>query len=304
MPIYHINKENLTEISETQFDLEKDIQTLVEGNMKTIFNLEFVTSEFELDRLRIDSLGFDKQSKSFTIIEYKREKNFSVIDQGYAYLSLLLNNKAEFILKFNENKNEEFLKKDSVDWSQSRVIFISPMFTPYQRKAIEFKDLPIELWEVKKYSNQTVLFNQIQAPSKSESINMISQRSEIVKQVSKEVKVYDEEYHFQHTTDKIKAMYEELKRSILSLGNDITSKPLKIYIAFVRKTNFVDIALHTSYLTIYINMKKGMLKDPENVARDISQLGHWGNGDYELKLVDLKNLNYVLNLIKQSYEKN
>ena len=28
----------------------------------------------------------------------------SVIDQGYAYLSLLLNNNAEFILKFNENK--------------------------------------------------------------------------------------------------------------------------------------------------------------------------------------------------------
>jgi len=27
MPIYHINKGNLIEISETQFDLEKDIQT-------------------------------------------------------------------------------------------------------------------------------------------------------------------------------------------------------------------------------------------------------------------------------------
>jgi hypothetical protein len=50
-------------------------------------------------------------------------------------------------------EKEQFLKKDNVDWSQSRVIFISPQFTTYQRKAIEFKDLPIELWEVKKYSN-------------------------------------------------------------------------------------------------------------------------------------------------------
>lgn len=79
-----------------------------------------------------------------------------------------------------------------VDWTQSRLIFVSPNFTTYQRKAIEFKDLPIELWEVKLYSNNTILFNQIQSPEKSESITTISQGSEIVKQVSKEVKVYDE----------------------------------------------------------------------------------------------------------------
>ena len=171
MPIYNIIKDTLTEISEVPFELEKNIQYLVEHNIITIFNLDFVTSEFELNELRIDSLGFDNDSKSFIIIEYKKDKNFSVIDQGYVYLSLLLNNKAEFILKYNETrKKEHFLKKDNVDWSQSRVIFIAPQFTAYQRKAIEFKDLPIELWEVKKYSNNTILFNQIQAPEKSESI--------------------------------------------------------------------------------------------------------------------------------------
>ena len=73
------------------------------------------------------------------------------------------------------------IKKNDVDWSQSRVIFVSPNFTNYQRKAIEFKDLPIELWEVKIYSNNTILFNQIQSPEKSESITTISQKSEIVR---------------------------------------------------------------------------------------------------------------------------
>ncbi|MGH9952883.1 MAG: hypothetical protein ACRD5J_14765, partial [Nitrososphaeraceae archaeon] len=110
---------------------------------------EFITSEFELDGLRVDTLGFDKESKSFVVIEYKRDKNISVIDQGYAYLALLLNNKADFILVYNETGEEKKLKKNEVDWSQSRVIFVSPSFTLYQRKAIEFKDLPIELWEVK-----------------------------------------------------------------------------------------------------------------------------------------------------------
>ena len=76
--------------------------------------------EFSLNGLRVDTLGFDKESRSFVIIEYKKDRNFTVIDQGYAYLALLLNNKAEFILKYNEN-NKAFLRKDNIDWSQSRI---------------------------------------------------------------------------------------------------------------------------------------------------------------------------------------
>jgi hypothetical protein len=83
-------------------------------------------------------------------IEYKHDKNISVIDQGYAYLALLLNNKAEFILVYNEMK--KILIQNDVDWTQTRVVFISPNFTTYQRKAIDFKDSPIELCEVKLYS--------------------------------------------------------------------------------------------------------------------------------------------------------
>jgi hypothetical protein len=75
--------------------------------------------------------------------------NFSVIDQGYAYLSLMLNNKADFILEYNENCKDT-LKRDDLDWSQSRVIFISPVFNNYQKESINFKDLPFELWEVKR----------------------------------------------------------------------------------------------------------------------------------------------------------
>jgi RecB family endonuclease NucS len=55
---------------------------MVEKNLTVIFKLEFVTSEFQLHELRVDTLGFDTESKSFVIIEYKRDKNISVIDQG------------------------------------------------------------------------------------------------------------------------------------------------------------------------------------------------------------------------------
>ena len=195
--IFSINRGILKEISEQHIELEKDIQKIVENNMYTIFGIDFVASEFELNGLRVDSLGYDKnESNSFTITEYKRDKSFSVIDQGYAYLGLLVNNQAEFILLYNE-KNKNPLRKEDVDWSQSRVIFISPFFTTYQRKAIEFKDLPMELWEARLYSNNTILFNQIKSPERSESITKISQKSALVRSVNQQVRVYNEDNHFE-----------------------------------------------------------------------------------------------------------
>ncbi|MEA3307712.1 MAG: hypothetical protein U9Q34_08010, partial [Elusimicrobiota bacterium] len=176
MQIY-IQKDKKVEIlREFDFKLEKELQNICEDNLSVLFGLEKIKSEFELDNLRIDTLAYDSKNKSFVIIEYKRGKNFSVIDQGYAYLSLLLNNKAEFILAYNENCNKNFRKKD-IDWEQTRVVFISPFFTIHQKQSVNFKDLPIELWEIKRFANKILVFNQIEALKNSESIKTVSKAS-------------------------------------------------------------------------------------------------------------------------------
>jgi predicted transport protein len=51
-------------------------------------------------------------------------------------------------------------------------------------------------------------------------------------------------------------------------------------------------------------MKKGELNDPKNLARDVSKIGHWGNGDYEIQIMNPEDIGYLLSLIRQSYEKN
>lgn len=270
MTLFEITKGNVAEISEVEIDLEKEIQRLVEFNMKTIFNLDFITSEFELNGFRIDSLGFDQESKSFTIIEYKKDRNFSVIDQGFAYLSLLLSNKAEYILKFNENKKEGFLKKEDVDWTQSRIIFISPVFTAYQRKAIEFKDLPIELWEVKKYSNQTILFNQIQTPTQSESILTITQKSDIIQSVTKEIKVYNEDSHLQSVDPDIKDLYYSLKESIINFDPKIKVVPRKKYVGFIRSQKFLNIHIKKQFLKLSFFVDKKGVNDPKKISKEIN----------------------------------
>lgn len=275
---------------------------MTENNLNTIFGLDFVKSEFSLNNFRIDTLAFDNEANAFVIIEYKRDKNFSVIDQGYAYLSLMLNNKADFILEFNENLGNT-LKRSDVDWSQSKVLFVSTSFTTYQREAINFKDLPIELWEVKRFENHTISYEQIQKSGSEESIRTISKTDHTIDRVAKEIKVYSEQEHLENASDEIKELYEKMKSAILNYDG-LEIKPKKKYIAFVSGKNVVDIHLQKKSLKMWINMSAGELEDPKGIARDVSATGHWGNGDYELQINTDEELTYILSLIKQSAKKN
>lgn len=303
MALFNIgNNERLENIKEKPFKLEKEIQSLTEKNLESIFGLDFVKSEFSLNNFRIDTLAFDKDAGAFVIIEYKRDKNFSVIDQGYAYLALMLNNKADFILEYNEN-SQETLKRNDVDWSQSRVIFISPSFTTYQKEAINFKDLPIELWEIKRYENQTIIYNQIKTSGAQESIKTISRHDEAIEKVTKEIKVYTEEEHLEKGTVETKELYETFKSAILNL-DELEVKPKKKYIAFVSGSNVVDVHVQKNALKMWLNVQRGDLDDPKKIARDVSTVGHWGNGDYEIVMRTDEEVEYILSLIKQSLKRN
>jgi hypothetical protein len=305
MAIYSQGK-SLQLIKENQFKYEKEIQQMVENNITTLLNLVFIKSEYSLNNFRIDTLAFDFETKSFVIIEYKRDKTFSVVDQGYAYLSLMLNNKADFILEYNENKHDNILKKTDVDWSQSRVIFVSPSFTSYQKEAINFKDLPIELWEIKRFENNTVSFEQIQKTNAIESIKTISKSSDkTVEKVNQEVKVFTENDHLQKADFKIIELYEKLKGGLLNLDDNVNIQPKKQTIGFrIDNAIFCDILILKKGLNIYINLKSGDLLDEKKIARDVSNIGHWGNGSYEIKLTDSENFEYILGLLKQSLKKN
>jgi predicted transport protein len=216
----------------------------------------------------------------------------------------MLNNKSDFILEYNENCGG-VLKRDDIDWTQSKVIFVSPHFTEYQKHSINFKDVPFELWEVKKYENDMIGLVQHKTTS-DESISTISDdKSNVVNQVSREVKVYTEEYHFKKNIrrdEKVVELYNELKNRILNLG-EVEIIPRKEYIGFRKKRPFCDIIFYTDHLKIFVNLKKGQLDDPKNLTKDMSGQGHWGNGDFELRLSPNDELDYVMFLITQSYKK-
>lgn len=300
MQIFNLSKSNLLHLKEISFKLERDIQNIFETNLNVLTGLKFIKSEFTIKNNRIDTLAFDEESKSFVIIEYKRNQNYSVIDQGVSYLNLMLEYKADFIVEYNETQSKN-LKRTDVDWSQTRIIFVSPSFTEFQKQSSNFKDLSIELFEIKQFENDLIVVNPIKKSKSAPSIKQVQQNegSDISK-IAREIKVYTEDEHLEGKNDDIIELYESYKESILKLSTDIEIEPKKMYIAFKKGKNVVDIRIQQKNLIFWINMKKGTLDDPKNLVIDCSSKGHYGNGDYELSISDTNNLEYIMSLIKQA----
>ncbi len=300
MQLFQHNKNVLNSLKEKPFKLEKDIQKIVENNLEQMSGYRFIKSEFILKNSRIDTLAFDEENRSFVIIEYKRDRNYSVVDQGVSYLNLMLEYKADFIVEYNESKKQN-LKRSDVDWSQSKVLFIAPSFTDFQRQSSNFKDLPIELWEIKRFDNEIIVINPIKKSQSAPSIKQVQNKEESnIGKVVEEIKVYTEEDHLGGKPEDIVELYETYKNAILNLAPDIEVYPKKLYIAFKKDKNLADIHIQQKGLKIWINMHKGDLDDPKKIANDVSRKGHWGNGDYELNVSDTNNLEYIMSLIKQT----
>lgn len=302
MPIYINNINSLTEVQENKFKLESEIQVIFERNLSEIMRLTLVRSEFSIKNKRIDTLAYDEQANAFIIIEYKRDKNISVIDQGFTYLSLMLENKADFIVEYNEQLKRN-LKRDDIDWSQTRVAFVSPFFTDNQIQATNFRDIAIELWEVKRYDNNIISINQIKKSHSAESIKPLTLQNQELKRVTDEIIVYTEDEHIAKADEEIADLYGKFRNAILNLSDGIELKPTKLYIAFKMDGNIVDIEIQKKALKIFINATWGTIDDSKGLARDVSNVGHYGNGDYQIQITNDNDLEYIMSLIKQVVKK-
>lgn len=298
MTIYEIKNNKLNEIHEAPFKLEREIQELFEANLAEVMGLKFVRSEFSIKNKRIDTLAYDDQAKAFIIIEYKRDKNVSVVDQGFTYLGLMLENKADFVLEHQGQLNST-LKTADVDWSQTRVAFVSPSFTDNQVQATNFKDIAIELWEVKRYTNGTVSITPIKKSKSATSIKPLTQQNNELKAIADEIKVYTEDDHRSNTSEEIYELYEQFRDAILNFASDIDIKPQKHYVAFKKEGNVACLEMQKKKMKIYIGAKVGTLDDPKGIAKDVSNIGHYGTGDYEVQVDSDKDLEYIMSLIKQ-----
>ncbi|ARW34072.1 DUF5655 domain-containing protein [Lactiplantibacillus plantarum] len=314
MDLYKINqsKNSLNKVRVSSFNTERELQDLIENNLELVLGIQFIVSEFTVGHYRLDTVAYDSEVRAFVIIEYKRTSKDSVVDQGTAYLNTLLQHKADFTLAYNEKLGARARVAD-FDWTQTRVVFIAGSYTNYQKDAIDNPNLPIELYEARKTENGYLTLLQIMNNSEnSRFANKVSALSSQSKVISKaadvdqvsDLKPYTEEMFLDKATANICDLYDELKAAILLWDSEFEVKPTKVYIGLrIKHHNVVDLLPQKSQLKIWINLSKGELNDPNNLLRDVSSIGHWGNGDYEVIIKDDTQIEYILSLIKQAWEK-
>lgn len=279
MALFIKSGDQLKAVQEKSFNLEKDIQKLTEENLGVLFSLKFVSgysnSEFSIKAQEqdffIDTLALNEQQNAIVIIEYKKDRSFSVIDQGFSYLSAMLHSKADLVLEVNKRLGKNF-NKDDIDWDQSRLIFISPEFTNYQKNAINFKDLPFLLYEVKVYDNGIVQYEQIKPFRTSVSIQKYT-KDRVVRDVTNQVKVFNVEDHFKDQKQKMRPLYIYLRDKIFTLDPRFKENPRAPYIGFMLGEQFgtktvIYVLIRTNKLRLHIpKIRPEDVNDPQRKLR-------------------------------------
>jgi predicted transport protein len=317
MPLFKIDNNKVKKLVTKQLDLEKNLQHLIEANLEEILDITFLAHEYATSfGGRIDTLGIDKNGAP-VIIEYKRNNNESVINQGLSYLRWLLDHKAEFEKLVekelprtyntpNMTYNGELKIDNLIDWDSPRVICIAESYNKFDTDTADLLPLKIELLKYRLY-DENLLFIETENYQKIKitTTNILKKNKQEEK--TKLQATYTLDDHLSHANEAIKSLFYQLREMILGLDESIKEEPKKYYIAYKLATNFVDVEVRSKDIKIYLNVKSGVLNDKNNYAKDLTkpkQIGHWGNGDYVCHIGNQEQLEQIFHLIVQSYEYN
>jgi len=297
MPLFKVERGRAERLEVSSFKSEGELQNLVEQNIEEIFGFKFIETEYYMHPFKMDTIAFDEENRSLIIIEYKESESYSVVDQGVAYLNSLLEHKGNFQLLLERKLDK---KIEDVDWSQSKVIFIAKSFNVYQLGAIT-GNLPIELWRYSVYEGGIISFEQLTPQISGTFVSPI--KGKISRRVEREIKVYTIDDHLMHRNVTIKEILQKLREEILNMNDQIREKVKKKYIAYELGRNFTEFVIQANAIEVYLDVHVSQLNDPNKIAEDCTQVGHWGTGDTRFKIKSLSEVLYAMNLIRQAYEK-
>jgi len=295
--LFSIN-DQVIQLTPGAFRLEQELQTLVEKNMGLFFGVTLLQSEFMFSGGRIDSLGID-ENYCPTVFEYKRSQNENVINQGLFYLDWLMDHKAEFKLLTIEKSGMD--TADKIDWSVPCVICIASDFTKYDAHAVNQMQKNIKLVKYKKFGNNLILFDQINAPVVKPTANLPKIDPPIINTSDK--KFADQ---LSSTSKELREIYNEIKNYILSLGDDISMNELKLYCAYKKIKNIICVEVQQKTITFYLRLNPDDFSEEltKNNIRDVRNIGHWGTGDLEITIKSIDDFEKIKSLIDRCYDEN
>lgn len=314
--LFRIESGKATELQGSASDLEKPLQTLIENNLEPLLNIRFLATEYSTGKQhggRIDSLGLDEDGCP-VILEYKRSVGENVINQGLFYLDWLMDHQAEFKLLVMEKFGKPVA--DAIDWSAPRVICIASDFTKYDSHAVQQIGRNIELVRYRRFDDGLLLLEQASTggagnvkggagkSAKTASVSALTLETEAAALSGVAKSTSDKTYAelVQNLPPKLLELLASLEDYLLSLGDDVQRKELKLYAAFKRLKNFATVVPQKTCLLLYLHLDPAPWMGQLPNATDMSKKGHWGTGDLEIRLFSLADLDAAKRAIAQAYE--
>lgn len=112
-----------------------------------------------------------------------------------------------------------------------------------------------------------------------------------------------EDHAYLRDGSPMRPLFEAFRKEVLALDPCVGEEILKLYVAYKAETNFVDAVPQKNRLRLSLNLPFHELHDPRGLAKDVTNLGRWGNGDVEVGVSRVEELPYVMGLVRQAFEK-
>lgn len=273
-------------------------------------------TEFEKEIISKDVYNFRSRNYLLSKLENFKRKEFVNVDE-YTI---------EHILPQNQNLSEEWQNMLGEEWQDIQKKYLHTLgnltLTGYnsemsdhpfaRKKSIEggFDDSPLRLNTYLRTASQwTPLEIGERAGELSQKATFIWDSPKLSSEILERYLQKDEKEivsynlnHFGYLEGEIFELYESLKKRILNIDSSVKEEIKKLYIAFKSSTNFVDIEPQKSKLRLMLNMKFDEINDPLNLAKDVTGLGRWGNGDVEVGISNINEIDDVMDLIQQAFD--
>lgn len=98
-------------------------------------------------------------------------------------------------------------------------------------------------------------------------------------------------------------LFHQLRKRILNLSVSVREEIKKHYIAYKLSTNFVDVEPFKKDFLLTLNVPYEEIDDPKRLCRNMSNIGHHGNGDTAVRLADFAQIDDIMYLIEQAFER-
>ena len=310
MPIFEISKNKLLPVEQRNFSLEKELQTLIEGNLDVVFNCRFIASEFSTGAQhagRIDSLALSEEDNP-VIIEYKKVESSELINQSLFYLHWIQDHKGDFEIAVQKTLGNDV----KVDWSDVRVICIAPNYKKYDLHAVQVMGANIELWKYRLFTNNSLYLEEVLHNTKSTSTVTVSQSSNknplLVEAGKKAARVsataiYTIDELFEGKSKEIQELMHSIREFVTGLDSAIEEVPKKYYIAYKASQNIVCMEAKSKNIKLFVKLKPSEVVEPPKSFRDVSEIGHFGTGEAEFTISTQEEFEDTKKYIELSYNK-